>query len=92
MGSGDPWRSAFGERRGAAYLNLIEPWWKILRSLALAGRLFETRGQIEEAVTRAVGYWNASTATPTCGGGASGSGRPGGPGIGAMPTVPAAGG
>jgi hypothetical protein len=25
----------------AAYLNLVEPWWKILRSLALAGRRFE---------------------------------------------------
>lgn len=26
----------------AAYLNLIEPWWKTLRSLALKGRWFET--------------------------------------------------
>ena len=26
----------------AAYLNLIEPWWKVLRSLALKGRRFET--------------------------------------------------
>jgi transposase len=26
----------------AAYLNLIEPWWKILKSLALKGRRFET--------------------------------------------------
>ncbi len=26
----------------AAYLNLIEPWWKTLRSLALKGRRFET--------------------------------------------------
>ena len=26
----------------AAYLNLIEAWWKILRSLALKGRRFET--------------------------------------------------
>src|SRR5260221_628214 len=26
----------------AAYLNLIEPWWKILRSLALKGRRFES--------------------------------------------------
>jgi hypothetical protein len=26
----------------AAYLNLIEPWWKVLRSLALEGRRFET--------------------------------------------------
>jgi hypothetical protein len=26
----------------AASLNVIEPWWKILRSLALTGRRFET--------------------------------------------------
>ncbi|MFI5272992.1 MAG: transposase [Ktedonobacterales bacterium] len=26
----------------AAYLNLIEPWWKVLRSLALKGRRFES--------------------------------------------------
>lgn len=26
----------------AAYLDLIEPWWKLLRSLALKGRRFET--------------------------------------------------
>lgn len=26
----------------AAYLNLIEPWWKVLRSLALQGRRFDT--------------------------------------------------
>ena len=25
-----------------AYLNMIEPWWKALRSLALKGRRFET--------------------------------------------------
>ena len=29
----------------AAYLNLIEPWWTILRSLALKGRRFETWGR-----------------------------------------------
>lgn len=42
----------------AAYLNLIEPWWKILRSLALKGRRFETWEQIAEAVERATEYWN----------------------------------
>jgi transposase len=42
----------------AAYLNLIEPWWKILRSLALTGRRFETWAEIEEAVRRATEYWN----------------------------------
>ncbi len=30
--------------RYAAYLNLIEPWWKVLRSLALKGRRLETWG------------------------------------------------
>jgi len=43
----------------AAYLNLIEPWWKILRSLALKGRRFETWAEICQAVERATTYWNA---------------------------------
>ena len=43
----------------AAYLNLIEPWWKILRSLALAGRRFETWPDIVAAVEAATAYWNA---------------------------------
>jgi len=43
----------------AAYLNLIEPWWKILRSLALKRRRFESWAEIEEAVERATAYWNA---------------------------------
>jgi transposase len=43
----------------AAYLNLIEPWWKVLRSLALKGRRFETWADIERAVTGATAYWNA---------------------------------
>jgi transposase len=43
----------------AAYLNLIEPWWKTLRSLALKGRRFETWKEIEEAVEDATAYWNA---------------------------------
>ena len=43
----------------AAYLNLIEPWWKVLRSLALKGKRFETWQQIEEAVEAATAYWNA---------------------------------
>ena len=37
----------------AAYLNLIEPWWKVLRSLALKGRRFETWQEVEAAVERA---------------------------------------
>ena len=43
----------------AAYLNLIEPWWKTLKSLALKGRRFETWKEIEEAVQKATAYWNA---------------------------------
>ncbi|GHO72009.1 hypothetical protein KSC_109010 [Ktedonobacter sp. SOSP1-52] len=43
----------------AAYLNLIEPWWKTLKSLALKGRRFETCQEIEEAVQKATAYWNA---------------------------------
>jgi transposase len=43
----------------AAYLNLIEPWWKVLRSLALKGRHFETWDQIATAVAAATAYWNA---------------------------------
>src|SRR5258708_19857541 len=33
------WEFVF-QPKYAAYLNLIEPWWKILRSLALKGRRF----------------------------------------------------
>jgi transposase len=42
----------------AAYLNLIEPWWKVLRSLALKGRRFETWEEIEQAIEAATAYWN----------------------------------
>jgi hypothetical protein len=37
----------------AAYLNLIEPWWKVLRSLALKGRRFETWDEVCQAVEAA---------------------------------------
>lgn len=43
----------------AAYLNLIEPWWKILRSLALQGRRFDSWDAMCHAVERATVYWNA---------------------------------
>ena len=52
------WEFVF-QPKYAAYLNLIEPWWKILRSLALKGRRFETWAQIEAAVSAATAYWNA---------------------------------
>jgi hypothetical protein len=66
------WEFVF-QPKYAAYLNLIEPlgrlcrpslrgiaarWWKVLRSLALKGRRFETWAEIEQAVQRAVEYWN----------------------------------
>jgi transposase len=43
----------------AASLNLIEPWWKVLRSLALKGRRFASWEEIAQAVERATAYWNA---------------------------------
>lgn len=51
------WAFVFQPKR-AAYLNLIEPWWKILRSLALKGRRFETWDAICQAVEAATTYWN----------------------------------
>jgi hypothetical protein len=51
------WEFVF-QPRCAAYLNLIEPWWKTLRSLALKGRRFEAWAEIERAVERATAYWN----------------------------------
>jgi transposase len=52
------WEFVF-QPKYAAYLNLIEPWWKILRSLALKGQRFETWEQICLAVEAATKYWNA---------------------------------
>ena len=43
----------------AAYWNLIDPWWKVLRSLALKGRRFETWPEVVAAVEAATAYWNA---------------------------------
>jgi transposase len=43
----------------AAYLNLIEPWWKVLRSLALKGRRFDTWEHVCQAIEAATAYWNA---------------------------------
>jgi hypothetical protein len=50
----------------AAYLNLIEPWWKVLRSLALAGHLFETWDEATKAIAQATEY-GTRTATPSSG-------------------------
>ena len=40
-------------------LNLIEPWWKTLLSLALKGRRFETWTDVEQAIADATAYGNA---------------------------------
>lgn len=42
----------------AAYLNLIEPWWKVLRSLALKGKRFESWSDVTHAIEEATNYWN----------------------------------
>ncbi|GAC1376844.1 MAG: hypothetical protein NVSMB44_45850 [Ktedonobacteraceae bacterium] len=52
------WKCVF-QPTYAAYLNLIEPWWKTLRSLALKGRRFETWQEVCDAIARATAYWNA---------------------------------
>jgi transposase len=51
------WERVF-QPKYAAYLNLIEPWGKVLRSLALAGRRFETWDEICTAIDEATAYWN----------------------------------
>jgi transposase len=43
----------------ACWLNLIEPWFKQLRSLALKGRRFETLHELIQALNDALDYWNA---------------------------------
>jgi transposase len=52
------WEFVF-QPKYAAYLNLIEPWWKVLRSLALKGRRFATWEEVGDAVEAATQYWNA---------------------------------
>lgn len=51
------WEFVF-QPKYAAYLNLIEPWWKTLRSLALKGRRFATWEDLCQAVEAATRYWN----------------------------------
>lgn len=45
--------------RYAGYLNLIEPWWRTLRSIALNGRRFENVDELKDAIARGTAYWNA---------------------------------
>lgn len=42
----------------ASWMNLIEPWWKQLKSLALKGRRFETTDDLQKAGKHALAYWN----------------------------------
>jgi transposase len=42
----------------ACWLNLIEPWFKQLRSLALKGRRFEPLNELTQALNAALHYWN----------------------------------
>ncbi len=51
------WEFVF-QPKYAAYLHLIEPWWRVLRSLALKGRRFDAWAEIEQVVERATAYWN----------------------------------
>ncbi len=52
------WEFVF-QPKSAAYLNLIEPWWKVLRWLALKGRRFQTWNDVCAAIQSATAYWNA---------------------------------
>ena len=52
------WEFVF-QPTSAASLNLIEPWWKVLRSLALKGRRFASWDAVCRAVEAATAYWNA---------------------------------
>ena len=59
VGNAHPrWEMVF-QPKYAAYINLIEQWWKVLRSLALAGRRFETWDEVADAIAQATDYWNA---------------------------------
>src|ERR1700761_9563679 len=50
------WEFVF-QPKDAAYLNLIEPWWKVLKSLALKGRRFTTWEEMVAAFAAATAYW-----------------------------------
>jgi transposase len=49
------WEFVF-QPKYAPYLNLIEPWWKVWRSLALKGRRCEMWAQICPALEEATPY------------------------------------
>ena len=45
--------------KAAAWLNLIEGFWKILRQRALAGRVLRTLQELDRAICTMVADWNA---------------------------------
>lgn len=51
------WEFVF-QPKYAPYLNLIESWWKALRSLALKGKRFEAWAEVEQAIAAATAFWN----------------------------------
>jgi transposase len=51
------WEFVF-QHKYAVYLNLIEPWWKILKSSAFEEKTFETWEEKEATITPATDYWN----------------------------------
>jgi DDE superfamily endonuclease len=51
------WEFVF-QPKYAADLNLIEPWWKVLRSRAFKGRRFATWAEVCQAVAAATADWN----------------------------------
>lgn len=70
----------------AAYLNLIEPWWKVLRALAFKGRRFESWEEMAAAAQAATAYWQAHK-HPFVWGRRRRHRTPRQPGIGLMPKV-----
>ena len=72
------WEFVF-QPKSAAYLNLIEPWWKMLRSLALKGRRFATWEEVCQAVAAATLYWNEPSPSLPSGAVASAVAPPGRP-------------
>jgi transposase len=43
----------------APWLNLIEPWWKTLKSLALNGRSFKSVDSLRSSIVKSTNYWNS---------------------------------
>ena len=72
------WEMVF-QPKYATYLNLIEPWWKILRSLVLAGWRFESWEEISDAIHRSTVYWKR-IAIPSSGASATATGPAAHPG------------